>query len=650
MTAQVLPQGKQQFFKADGTPAVGWKIYTTDTGTNNPRTTWLDSAQVTPNPNPIVLDARGEAVIFFSGSYRVRLEDNLGNTIWSVDGISYVDPSTSLIADLATFNNGSKGAGMIGFGPAVAYIANTVGSFLKAAFGRTTAETTAGVTPTAYNVLPNSFKRFGAVGDDTTDDTAAVTNGMAIASPMTAVNLDGGRYKTTAFSNALGMQFYGPGFVEASNVVKTAWGRRYPLSFGSELLWAFQSRVKAGNTYRATFTGDSTTAGTNVSAGYKVDELFLKCAQRMGGIGCTTVNRGQSGKSTADWISTYVAGDLAPQPHLLVVRWGINDGYTAGANLTPAQSIANIRTGLAACRAAYGLKDMAIILCTPNSTSDSAQGRDERFYEQIIHGYRQAALDYQCAFLDLYSLCQDSRGGSYATLNSAAQTYMDDPSANGSAIHPGDTMATVIASALADLAFRGLEMIYGGVSIDRGTFYTKLGADLPSTYPVGLSIFRSGITGATPFIRDGFVHTINSCDDGQLQTNWGYSSALLRSVRTRFGRAGVWDAWDNEWIAPALTASWVNSGGALDVAGYTRDMYARVYLKGSIKNGTVVAGDIIMTLPAGYRPSGDCTFAVPCSAAIGQIKIIAASGQVQVLSGVNNTYLSLEGINFMAAN
>jgi len=111
MTASLLPQGKQYFETAAGTPAVGWKIYTYDTGTNNPRTTWQDAGQVAPNLNPVVLDARGEAVIFWSGAYRVRLEDNLGNTIWTVDGVTFTD----VLALLASTTSGADGASLVGF-------------------------------------------------------------------------------------------------------------------------------------------------------------------------------------------------------------------------------------------------------------------------------------------------------------------------------------------------------------------------------------------------------------------------------------------------------------------------------------------------------------------------------------------------------
>lgn len=83
----ILPNGKQYYPKPDGTPAVGWKVYTFDTNTSNPRATYSDINASSPNANPVILDARGEAKIFWNGNYRVTLKDNLDNSIWTVDDV-----------------------------------------------------------------------------------------------------------------------------------------------------------------------------------------------------------------------------------------------------------------------------------------------------------------------------------------------------------------------------------------------------------------------------------------------------------------------------------------------------------------------------------------------------------------------------------
>lgn len=87
----LLPEGKQSFNNSAGAPLIGGKLYTYDAGTSTPRTTYQDAAGTVPNTNPIILDARGEATVFWSGSYKVILKDAADVTIWSVDNIVSTD-------------------------------------------------------------------------------------------------------------------------------------------------------------------------------------------------------------------------------------------------------------------------------------------------------------------------------------------------------------------------------------------------------------------------------------------------------------------------------------------------------------------------------------------------------------------------------
>lgn len=85
--ASLLPEGKQYFAGDDGLPLVGGRLYTYDAGTVTPRVTYQDAAGTIPNTNPIILDARGEAVIFWSGAYKVKLATALDVAIWTVDNV-----------------------------------------------------------------------------------------------------------------------------------------------------------------------------------------------------------------------------------------------------------------------------------------------------------------------------------------------------------------------------------------------------------------------------------------------------------------------------------------------------------------------------------------------------------------------------------
>lgn len=82
MPGSNLPNGKQQFIDITGAPLVGGQVYFYQIGTLVPKDTYQDTAQTIPNTNPVILDSRGQAVIFGSGGYRQVLQDTFGNTIW----------------------------------------------------------------------------------------------------------------------------------------------------------------------------------------------------------------------------------------------------------------------------------------------------------------------------------------------------------------------------------------------------------------------------------------------------------------------------------------------------------------------------------------------------------------------------------------
>lgn len=89
MTAPVI-LGIMQFSDADGHPYAGGTIDTFAPGTSNRKATWLNPNASANNPNPIVLDASGRAVIYGSGQYRLVLRDSVGNQVWDQAGSSIV--------------------------------------------------------------------------------------------------------------------------------------------------------------------------------------------------------------------------------------------------------------------------------------------------------------------------------------------------------------------------------------------------------------------------------------------------------------------------------------------------------------------------------------------------------------------------------
>jgi hypothetical protein len=87
--AVLTPAPKMQFFDINGEPLVGGKVYTYQAGTTTPLATYTDNTGASANPNPVILNARGEAPIWLgSGIYKFKLTDANEVEIWTVDYIS----------------------------------------------------------------------------------------------------------------------------------------------------------------------------------------------------------------------------------------------------------------------------------------------------------------------------------------------------------------------------------------------------------------------------------------------------------------------------------------------------------------------------------------------------------------------------------
>ncbi|VWX31352.1 hypothetical protein ENHY17A_50161 [Moraxellaceae bacterium 17A] len=70
-----IPFVKARFFDRCGKPLAGGKIYTYEANTTTPKATYKDPYGLTPNTNPIILDAAGEADIYLEGTYRIRITE-----------------------------------------------------------------------------------------------------------------------------------------------------------------------------------------------------------------------------------------------------------------------------------------------------------------------------------------------------------------------------------------------------------------------------------------------------------------------------------------------------------------------------------------------------------------------------------------------
>lgn len=86
--ASLSPSIKFSALDANGNPAAGWRVYTYEAGTSTPKATYTTSAASVANANPVVLDSRGEATIWLSGTYKIRLTTAADVLVWEDDNVS----------------------------------------------------------------------------------------------------------------------------------------------------------------------------------------------------------------------------------------------------------------------------------------------------------------------------------------------------------------------------------------------------------------------------------------------------------------------------------------------------------------------------------------------------------------------------------
>lgn len=98
------------------------------------------------------------------------------------------------------------------------------------------------------------------------------------------------------------------------------------------------------------------------------------------------------------------------------------------------------------------------------------------------------------------------------------------------------------------------------------------------------------------------------------------------------------------FIAPTLINSWVNYGAGFNNAGYYKDAFGIVHLRGFIKDGT--AGAVMFILPSGYRPANSEVFA---TAANGLFAVLVIDNAGNVTHNAGSTvWFTLDGITFKA--
>jgi len=201
---QLLQNGKQQFIDASGLPLANGTVGFYAPGTLNPLATYQDKDGTIQNTNPIVLDSRGQAIAWGSGTYRQIVKDASGVTIWD-----QLVTSSATSVDLAALANttGAGGAASIGFD------GGTLAQFFLSKNNRVV-DSIAALRGLSKVLYTRAFVTgYYAPGDggggnywyDSTDTTSTDNGGTII------VSADGGRWKLTTQTMVSLRQFGGKG-------------------------------------------------------------------------------------------------------------------------------------------------------------------------------------------------------------------------------------------------------------------------------------------------------------------------------------------------------------------------------------------------------------------------------------------------------
>lgn len=243
-----------QFFNNSGVILSGGKIYTYVAGTTTPIATYTTQTANVAHANPIILDAAGRVpsggeiwlIEGVGSNYKFVLKDANEVLIATYDNV----PGSYSSTDLANTSDVTKGDALVGFRQS-----NAAGN-LTNAVGRT-----------VHDKLQEfvSVKDFGAVGDGSTDDTAAFQNAYNIAPTNGTIVVPPGNYSISSVTGSKNVIWQSQGALDAAGTA--------PLSVPGILNTAFEKRqlvrqtVTSATDY-ATFNITRSTSHTGGTAGY----------------------------------------------------------------------------------------------------------------------------------------------------------------------------------------------------------------------------------------------------------------------------------------------------------------------------------------------------------------------------------------------
>ena len=399
-------------------------------------------------------------------------------------------------------------------------------------------------------------------------------------------------------------------------------------------------------------SGDSTTVGyiSGVSIAPEPPHVLLAQYSKLRGYSnVIVVNNGQAGDGTNHWNATHVLADIAANPDLLILRWGINDPAYAQ---TVEMFTASLRNGLAQVRASKTVFQLSIVLMTPNSTAHIPDGRDEFWHESINKVIRQAALDYDCVFIDLYAMCPRSHGLSNSIIFDTIGGY---------AVHPTQSHYVQIANIIADVVFPQYSYAVNNNFLNLTSVDTANNFDSSTTNASIYNGLTMNFSSSSSFV--GYAGsleqliTFKSIDSAMITISAGLAGYNDANQFARgSGRRPVglvarcsFNAGNSTVLGvvayPTLLNGWANLNNGLQEVMYQTTLDGRVCFNGVLGPNPSGDGAIIFTLPTALAPMQAEIFAVLKDNGICRVDVTDA-GNVIIYGSGSAGFVSLSGINF----
>ncbi|WP_414446053.1 GDSL-type esterase/lipase family protein [Citrobacter europaeus] len=511
------------------------------------------------------------------------------------------------------------------------------------------------------NTERRSSRDFGSVGGDTANRKMELNSALASFGydGNGVLYLDPGRHIIDApLTNTFGVEFDGPGVIgipDGNSSVGTpeiwqqnSYADKHKYCFGNEYMYAYYHATRTDNAtpeglLKCVLAGDSTMHGGNGEPiDYRPDVLLSEMFRLNGVPNIGVFNRAVPSTS---WGDMDIISDLGANTRLLMIKYGVNDAF--GPKDQRHQNMANaMRAKLTEIRSQPfgGLEWLSIILVGPNSTDDSLSMRNEEWYESIRGIYAEIAREFKCTYFDTYAYLRDSRV--------AAGLWLDKiVSMNNAAIHPLSEMNLWIYGRLFNeiLSPSMLAKISLNSMSNLPLHVESIGiSDLPLAAVFKWNTNWHQANNVNGFDFSGHAVTTRHADGFINQTVMNQANSRIQH-RSKPIATNTWNKFTGKPYPLGLGNGWVDYGSNFNSAAATITLDGTIVLSGAIKSGTTAPGDAMFSLPAGVTPKGISRHIVMTGTASFAYIEIRQNGQCVVVSGVNNAFVSLEGITLQLA-